>query len=461
MIIYGKSEMKFLLLKRLLAIIFFIGALLVSFAIYAAPNPDELFTTQFSEARKESDTDKKHAFFSITNKGKKNIDDIIASLELVDAGGSRISFIVISDLTPGKVWLEAGKSRQVSFPLDTYPKETELIGTQFATTKLNIKINKINFIAEPDDSGKSVSSHTKALPTLAEKGSNLTPGTHIVYDPIYERICQYGHPILVKGWSQDKGTRFVHFKNPEYEKNPEKNAPYFYIALDNENGITTQWYYNDLEQYKDDATYDEDLKKLTSIPIITHVSSRESDVTNVFGEWDYKHQRKNGYKIVFAKPFCFHNKLLVGFYYEMENGAMIKAGGRSTRKELISDIHDYRIFNGSIDSPNFNTGVHYYGDEPQLKNGPIYNLLDFILFKEMGNTNKASALLTYELRNNQQVYGQTEVGIEINTHSLTYQAISRDKRSYKVLVEYLLINGKSIKKTYEMLFVDGKWRVSQ
>ncbi|MES2824832.1 MAG: hypothetical protein V4732_14605 [Pseudomonadota bacterium] len=446
--------MKHLLIKRLLAIIFCIGALLTSFTLYAAPNPEELFATQFSEARREANSGKKYASFSITNKGNKDIDDIIASAELVDAGGNRISFMVISDLTPGRVWLETGKSRQVSFPLDAYPKEKELIDAGFSTAKLNIKINKINFINELDDSGKSVSSKKK-------KERNLSRSADIVYDPIYERICQYGHPIFVTGSSLDKGTRFVHFKNSEYEKNQQKNAPYFYIALNNEDGITTQLYYSDLEQYKEDATYDEDLKKLNSIPIITHVSAKESDIANVFGKWDYKHKRKNGYKIVFAKPFCFHNKLLFGFYYEMENGSMKKTSGIGTRKGLISDIHDYRTFKGSTYSTYFNDGVHHYGDEPQLKNGPIDNLLDFILFKEMGDTDKASGLLTDELRNNQQLYGQTEAEIEINTHTLTYQANSRDKNSYKVLIKYSLKNGKSIKNTYEMLFVDGRWRVSQ
>jgi hypothetical protein len=62
---------------------------------------------------------------------------------------------------------------------------------------------------------------------------------------------------------------------------------------------------------------------------------------------------------------------------------------------------------------------------------------------------------------NQKFFGQTEADVEIDTRTLTYQAISRDERSYKVHVEYSLKNVRLVKNTYEMLFVDRKWRVSQ
>ena len=453
--------MQSLLIKRLFVIFFSIEASLLSFASHAAPNPDELFNLKFSKAKKDVDTGKMHALFIITNKSGKSIDDISVSLELVDAASNRVSLITLSDSMLGRVWLEKGKSKDVSFPLDSYPQQTDLIKTKFKTTKLNIKINKINFIVEPDDSTEPVTSNSRPLTVSKEKQLDAKRKAPIVYEPIYKRICQYGHPILVKGWSLDDYTRFVHFKTPEDEIIREKREPYFYIAINNENGLTTQLYYSDIEYYKDNLSYEEDLKKLISIPIISNISSNESDIANVFGEWDYKHNRKNGYKVVYAKPFCLRDKLLFGFYYEVENGSVVKAKGVGSKKGLISDIHDYRVFKGSIESPPFRAGVQHYGDEPQLKDGPIDILLDFILHKEIGDVNEASKLLIYELRDNQKLFSQTEADIEIDSRTLTYQAISRDEGSYKVHVEYSLKNGTRVKRTYEMLFVDSKWRVSQ
>lgn len=294
---------------------------------------------------------------------------------------------------------------------------------------------------------------------LQKTPSDKKQNTQIIYDPIFEKICEYGHPILVTGWSLDKTTRFVHFKNPEYEKNKEKQNPYFYIALNNEDGITTQLGYSDMEQYKEDRIYNDDLKKLNSIPIIIDgVIRNEEYIASLFGKWDYQHKRKNGYRVIFEKPFCFQQKLHLGFLYEMENSVMIKTKGFTNKKNMIAAMHDYRTYSGT--KSYFNERTHHYGDEPQLKDGPVDSLLDFILFKELGEAEEARKLISYEQMHihSNNFYIQSELEAEIDTKTLIYKVINQTPDSVKVLIEYSLKNGKSISDIYEVKLIEGKWR---
>lgn len=439
--------------------IFTICLLLIGNGTCALAPTDDILDTKFSSLKKLPGTDNKQALFRLTNKSTKDIDDIIVSLELANAYGERMSFIAISDLNPGSIWLKAENSREVSFPLDAYSDALRLMETQPTSAILKVTINKIVFANEnspkPDNTNTEVIAITK---TPAGKKQN----TEIIYDPIFEKICEYGHPILVTGWSLDKTTRFVHFKNPEYEKNKERQTPYFYIALNGEDGITTQLGYSDLAQYKEDKIYNDDLKKLTSIPIIVDGVVRNEDyIASLFGKWDYQHKRKNGYRVIFEKPFCFQQKLHLGFLYEMENSKMIKTKGFTNRKNLITSIHDYRTYTGT--KSYFNERTHHYGDEPQLKDGPVDSLLDFVLFKELGEAEEARKLISYEQMHihNNNFYIQSEFGVEIDTKTLTYKVINHAPDSVNVLVVYSLKNGKPVNEIYEVKLIEGKWRINK
>ena len=70
----------------------------------------------------------------------------------------------------------------------------------------------------------------------------------INYYPVYEHICEYGHPILVTGWSLDEITRFIHLKNYGYKSDDPAPAqyPYFYLSLSDDNRISNGRRINDV-----------------------------------------------------------------------------------------------------------------------------------------------------------------------------------------------------------------------
>jgi hypothetical protein len=59
-----------------------------------------------------------YGFYTITNVGARDIDDVILHLHLENKDGDTLSSIAVTDATPGLVWLKAGESIEEGVPLD-------------------------------------------------------------------------------------------------------------------------------------------------------------------------------------------------------------------------------------------------------------------------------------------------------------------------------------------------------
>src|SRR5690606_24653151 len=70
----------------------------------------ELFSSIFSEIRKHHYVNSQYAFFTVTNIGQLDIDDVVLSLALLDSQNEALSRNAVNVITPGLVWLKAGES---------------------------------------------------------------------------------------------------------------------------------------------------------------------------------------------------------------------------------------------------------------------------------------------------------------------------------------------------------------
>src|SRR5690606_32031640 len=123
---HTSSSRGFYMLKR-----FFI--LTLSFTALSAhsqedfENSENLFSSSFSEIRQHHYVNSQYAFFTVTNLGKRDIDDVVLSLALVDSNNEALSRNAVTDATPGMIWLKSGESVELGVPLDDHPDARTLL----------------------------------------------------------------------------------------------------------------------------------------------------------------------------------------------------------------------------------------------------------------------------------------------------------------------------------------------
>src|SRR5690606_17608448 len=108
----------------------------------------KLFSSTFSEVRKHHYVNSQYAFFTVTNIGQQDIDDVVLSLALLDSQNEALSRNAVNVITPGMIWLKAGESIELGVPLDDHPDAKTLMAENPNAASLQIEVRSIKFMNE-------------------------------------------------------------------------------------------------------------------------------------------------------------------------------------------------------------------------------------------------------------------------------------------------------------------------
>lgn len=277
---------------------------------------------------------------------------------------------------------------------------------------------------------------------------------------IYKNICRIGRPFLVKGWELDPDTRFVYFTGPFIGSADDTDPkPYLYMSIP---APERQWINTTLLLRSIDREPAQEkpgeLQKF-QLPTLASVNADPARIERRFGKPDVTRTlKKSGRtRVIYNRRVCFKDKLLAGMYFDIEDGAVVKAEGvehPERMKWVMSGNH----------SPPPDTQPTFYLDQEPLADSPQAILVGFIIRRESGSEASARELISsHEMAPSEieKIIKDSQPGKDIDYDTLTYQTTHYELDEVDVTVRYRLENGRGIVASHQLRKEKDGWRVSR